>query len=276
MCIPRRPSPPPEVLIGDYFDLNAGYESHFGHLLTQGLSKAWGFNEAKSRLPALKALVRCKPGLNTSLERSLYCDGFGIPASDLIVLDHDVALSSYVSPTIGFQYPSPSYVSPLVSTTWHEVAKRLTSLASIAPDQKSERVFVGRKPGGKIWRRTCRNYLDVERFFTELGFFVVYPEMYSLPDQAAIFSGAKVLAGFAGSALFNMMFSERLEQLVVLSHEGYQADNEWLIAVMAEVPRCDWFFSPADVSGSSRAARISAWEFDFARNGHALKSLLRT
>jgi capsular polysaccharide biosynthesis protein len=76
--------------------------------------------------------------------------------------------------------------------------------------------------------RACRNKQDVEQFFQSNGFTVVYPEDLELSQQAGIFANATVIAGFGGSAMFNMMYAEKMTTAIVLSHEAYTARNEHL------------------------------------------------
>ena len=96
--------------------------------------------------------------------------------------------------------------------------------------------------------------------------------------QAGIFASARVIAGFAGSGIFNMMYAQRLEALILLTHEAYTARNEHLYAAIIG-PTVHYFWSSPDVphpgdGGWSLKAFNSSWTFDFARNGDALSKVL--
>ena len=69
---------------------------------------------------------------------------------------------------------------------------------------------MSRGSGAKA-NRVCRNAKDVERYFADRGYTVVYPEDLSLAHQVATFREARVVAGFGGSAMFNLMYAEKLE-----------------------------------------------------------------
>ena len=75
----------------------------------------------------------------------------------------------------------------------------------------SERLFVSRRRHGDL-NRLCRDADQVESVFADHGFDIVYPEDYSLPDQAALFRTARVVAGFGGSGMFNLMHCQQLRQ----------------------------------------------------------------
>ncbi len=113
--------------------------------------------------------------------------------------------------------------------------------------------------------------------FLKHGFEVIYPEQLDISVQAGIFSKARVVAGFAGSGMFNILFAKRLETLIVLAQESYTARNEHLYA---SVIGCDthYFWSTADVmqpgTGWSRSAFYASWDFDFERNADELNELL--
>ena len=127
--------------------------------------------------------------------------------------------------------------------------------------------------------RLCRNAGEVEALFAAHGFDVVYPEHLDLREQAGMFRDAEVLAGFGGSALFNMLYSQHLQTLIVLNHEAYTARNEQLYAL---VKGCavHYFWSDPDlqhpVDGYSERAFRSPWEFDFDRNREPLTELFKT
>ena len=109
----------------------------------------------------------------------------------------------------------------------------------------------------------------VEAFFSRLGFAIVYPEDLAFGDQIATFAGARVIAGFAGSGMFNMMFAPNATVLV-LSGDSYTAINEYLIksVVGGDI---HYFWSPAVVrhpeGGWTWEAYRSNFVFDLDRFG---------
>jgi capsular polysaccharide biosynthesis protein len=167
----------------------------------------------------------------------------------------------------------PHYVHPDIAATWRRLSDGLLAGREPATDL-AERIFVSRSEGAK--HRECRNIREVEDVFRARGYRIVYPERLSLPDQAEIFGAARVIAGFGGSALFNVMHARRLETMIILNHEAYTARNEHLFTsvIGAEV---HYFWSAPDIPHGdswSSAAFYSDWEFDFERNGAELAGLL--
>jgi capsular polysaccharide biosynthesis protein len=253
-----------KLLPGNYYNLDSAYTGHFGHLTTEVVSRLWGWDAAKAAIPDLKAIVAInyENQRDPTLERRLF-GAYGIAADDIVCVDRPVLLESLVSAMPMWHNAEPHFVHPGMVDVW----KRLTDGLLDPAGPVYDRVFVSR--GRHLKRRACRNSDDVERFFAEHGFTVIYPEELDLGAQVRIFASAKVIAGFGGSGLFNIMHARQLETLIVLSHESYTARNEHLFTALLGAT-VHYFWSAADIAHEegewSSEAFMSEWEFDFARN----------
>jgi len=265
----RRPA---RTLPGTFYQLESTFPGHFGHVMTEMVSRLWGWPEAKRVFPELKAIFhpRRPPVGDTALERQIL-QAYGIAPDDIVAVDEPVYLESVVSASPMWHNQVPHYVHPEISTVWQRLAAGLIDRAAPTYD----RVFVSRTSRWK--RRVCRNIADVERFFEAHGFTVIYPETLDLGAQAAIFANASIIAGFGGSAFCNIVYSRKLQTLIVLNHEAYTARNEHLFSSLRDIT-VHYFWSPPDIphppGGWRQAAFYSGWEFDFGRNETSLKSLL--
>jgi capsular polysaccharide biosynthesis protein len=192
----------------------------------------------------------------------------------LVSVKRPVWLNTVVSAAPMWHNAPPYYVHPEIDQTW----KRLTSgLLSRTPTVESpRRIFVSRRPG--LARRPCHNTPEVEAYFESHGFVTVFPEEFSLAEQARLFSGAQVVAGFGGSGMFNVMHARRMRTLVVLTHDAYDARNEYLFA---SILGCEvhYLWSSPDRPPRSQDDRDvqavrSGWTFDFARNRSRLDEIM--
>ena len=262
---------PAARLEGVYYHLDSPFPGHFGHITTEVLSRLWGWDEAKRQFPELKAIWRTRnpKDRDSQLERKLF-RAYGIDEQDMVCVDGPVWLNNVIGATPMWHNSPPHYVHPDMAQVW----KRISSNLAEDPGFEAARIFVSRKPGGA---RSCRNGAKVEEVFRSHGFTVVYPEDLSLAQQATAFRNAKVVAGFGGSAMFNIMYAEGLTQLIVLAHEAYTARNEYLFASLLG-GRTDYFWSAPDLyhppRGWTQEAFTSDWSFDFDRNGSELEGLL--
>lgn len=267
---------PKDRMQGIYYNVDSEKPGHFGHLTTEVVSRLWGWDQAKREHPELKAIMRIRfPGeREPELERRVF-GGFGIDASDLVVVDHPVYLESLVSAMPMFHNHRPHYVHPDLPTVWRRIGDGLTASSTSGDITDYTRVFVSRRD--TLGARRCRNAGAVEQLFAAHGFTVVYPEDVDLGVQAALFASAKVVAGFGGSGMFNMMYGRSLEHVIVLNQWAYDARNEHLFACALGAD-LHYFWSRPDVEqplgGWTWKAYRSAWDFDFASNEAALRELL--
>jgi capsular polysaccharide biosynthesis protein len=263
---------PTKRLSGSYYHLDCWYSGHFGHVMTEVVSRMWGWHQAKQQYPDLKAIFRRRfPNeRDPVLERSLFT-GYGIEPSEIVCLDEPAWVESIVTATPLWQNKKPFYVHPDITKIWGRLAQGLVGDHTNSP----EKIFVSRRPG--LQNRLCRNARDVEDFFERYGFTVVYPEELTIPQQATLFAGAPVIAGFAGSGLFNLLYASKVTDVVVLSQEAYTARYEHLYTMVLGC-RTHYFWSTPDTprppGGGSGAAYRSAWEFDFARHRETLEETL--
>lgn len=262
---------PKETLAGNYYQLDSTFTAHYGHFTTEVISRFWGWDRAKELIPDLKVILRKHPKQpEPGFEREFF-EAYGIATDDVVWTDRPVYLESVVSATPMWHNALPYYAHPGITEIWNRLAQNL-----IDPDiPVQDRIFVSR--GSQIGRRTCRNRLDVEEFFRSHGFTIIYPEDLNLREQASIFAGAAVVAGFGGSAMFNMMFARKMTTAIILSHEAYTARNEHLFTSLLGGD-VHYFWSPPDIAhpekGWSQQAFDCDWEFDFDRNRKELEELL--
>lgn len=262
---------PTSRLPGRYFHLDSPFTGHFGHVMTETISRLWAWDRAKQRDPDLKALLRTRfPNDREPVLEKTLLGAYGIADEDIVFSDHPVFVESIIGVTPMFHNHQPHYAHPGLS----EVYERLRSIA-ISPARPASHIFVSR--GGGFSNRACRNLPEVEEVFVSQGFTLVYPETMSLAEQAGLFGQAEVIAGFAGSAMFNILFCRKLRAMVLLTHESYDARNEYLIASVIGAD-LHYFWSAPDLvhpdEGWSQTAFDSAWQFDFDRNGAELDQLL--
>lgn len=74
-----------------------------------------------------------------------------------------------------------------------------------ALDDLSGRIFLSRS--SKLRNQRISNASDVESVFSELDFKILYPEDLSIDEQLKYYSAAKIIAGFSGSGMHNIVFS---------------------------------------------------------------------
>ena len=220
----RDETPDAVQLSGSYYHLDNEERGHYGHLMTEGLSRLWAWEESKAADPDLKVLL----GINRRKEVQPYeytiYAAAGIPAEDIVLVDGPVRVERLVTPAPLLS--NPIFVHPRIRETWRSVGDRLAADASDGP--RPERFFCSRR----LSKRSCTNTAEVEDLFREAGFEIVFPEDHTIADQVAMFRSADVIAGFAGSGLFNLCFVPDPVRVITLRSEAYTAHNEHLMAAL--------------------------------------------
>lgn len=263
---------PKEHLPGTYFHLDSSNSGHFGHVMTEVLSRLWGWDEAKAANPDLKALFRIRypDERDPVLEKRIF-SAYGIPEEDIVWADRPVWVDGLVGATPLWHNHAPFHANPRIADTWDRIRSAL-----ILPDlDVPEKILVTRPPNTK--NRDCRNIGAVEELFAEYGFTILRPETLDLTEQATIFARAKVIAGFGGSGLFNLMYAQQAEKLIFLNQEAYTARNEHLYSLVLDC-ETHYFWSTPEIPHPegrwTEEAYFSPWSFDFERNEAELRATL--
>jgi capsular polysaccharide biosynthesis protein len=214
----------PEDLPGTWFHLDSEHRGHFGHAMTEQLSRLWAWPAAKRAHPELKALLLLNHDREIAdFERTLYAAA-GIAPEDLVLARGPVRVERLLAATPMFS--QPAYVHPDVAAVWQRTGDALVASATLT--EPPRRIFCSRR-GDK---RACHNAEELEGLFRDAGFTIVYPEDHSMADQAALFREAEVVAGYAGSAMFSLLYSPP-KRVVLVSSRLYHIRNEHLIASVA-------------------------------------------
>lgn len=264
---------PQTRLPGSYYHLDSEHAGHFGHLMGEDVARLWGWRTAKAADPQLKVLFRTRSEVqeDPTLERRIY-GAFGIAEEDIVWVDHPVWVESLWAATPMLHDREPFYIHPDIAETWDRLAAGLVDPDLTTP----KRVFVSRRPTYRKGNRTCRNAEAVESLFVEHGFEVVYPELLDLAEQATVFRRAEVVAGFAGSGMYNLVFARPEPTVIVLGQDEYEARTEELFSAV-KGGELHYFWNPPDSHSDRRHPRrghYSSWSFDVERHGAALTSLL--
>ncbi|GAA4684529.1 glycosyltransferase family 61 protein [Nocardioides nanhaiensis] len=268
----RRPEPVHEHLPGSYYYLDYKNPGHYGHLMTEAVSRLWGWRAAKQADPDLKLLLRRTEKHDHGRRRPdlPLLAALGIAQEDVAWMDHSVSVDSLVGVTPLWHNKEPYSAHPAIRDLWSDLRTGLpTTTVEPAP-----RIFVTRAATG---HRACHDLAEVEQLFRGLGFTVVQPGAMSVPEQAALFAQARVVAGFGGTGMFNLAFARDVEQVVVLAHTAYDARNEHLMAAVHGVP-VHYLWSEPDVPHPEGAwsyeAFQSPWTFGVDRHRATLARLL--
>jgi capsular polysaccharide biosynthesis protein len=200
----------PTQLSGSYFHFDSEWPGHYGHVLSEQMSRLWGWEAAKARHPDLKVLLGKRPGASgVQPFEAAILEAVGVPSNDIMLVGGPVRVERLVAATPMFSMPD--YVSPRITPIWNVVGLTVGAQADGRPLPK--RFFCGRNKETRL----CLNSEAVEEVFAQAGFEILYPADLPFSSQVALFQQAEVVAGYVGSALFTLCFCAKPKRVLMVS-----------------------------------------------------------
>jgi capsular polysaccharide biosynthesis protein len=255
-------------LRGTYYHLVSEFPGHFGHFMTEDLARLWGWELARAEFDDVRLLLSVrKRGDKVPRFVVELLHAYGIEDEQITVIDEPTQVERLVGATP--QFHNGQYADPDIEQVWARIAARLVDREARTP----ERIFVVRPPS---MARQCHNGAEVEAEFAAHGFAVVQPGALSISDQATLFAGAHVIAGYGGSGQFNAIFRAGPTTRIVIASESYYASNEWLISAVKGDDYHHFWCRPDVPRGATyeSASFHSDFAFDFDRDGAALTHVI--
>ncbi|GAB3059951.1 hypothetical protein GCM10027053_22540 [Intrasporangium mesophilum] len=270
----RRDISKPDELPGAWFHLDSEWPGHFGHLLTEQLSRLWALDRVREIEPDVKILTTLThdrdPMVLAPFEIEIL-GAFGIEPDDIHVFTNPCRPERLYTAT--GMYSLPRFVHPRMASIWDRVGDHVVRTAG-PEEERPRRIFASRRP---TLKRACHNTRAVEELFAAHGFAVIHPEDHSLGEQVAMFRAADVVGGFAGSGLFSLAFCPTPKQVISLGPDTYTARNEYLISAVRGHSLTSVFSRPDldHPAGSwTQKAFASGFTFDFDEEGRFLEERL--
>lgn len=174
--------------------------AHYGHFVTEFLSTLWDFHrldeyDQYAVFPFIfdGGRVRFAPDRTQALE----C--LGVDPRRVLVLGDKPASFALID-VFERRWRNNDQVDPAIVAVYD----RLLGEFGARQNDCERRVFLSRRSG--VGMQRLANTGDVEAVFARHGFEVLYPENIDFADQISRYANARVVAGFAGSAMHNCVF----------------------------------------------------------------------
>ncbi len=217
----------PKMPRGDipYMDADAVFcgssIGHFGHFLLEGMNRAYPaldtkYKDAyfvfvsKDEAPAPRYITPLMAGVGVNADRVMFVNS---PMRFRRVFVPSQALNI------------PRWSSHQIGDTY----RAISAYYGAQSDDMADKIYVSR---GAMPERRIYGENQIERIFAQNGFQVIYPETLPLPQQIAIMSHCRTLAGCAGTALHLALFMPRGGHVIQIKRNGRlkdSADNQNMI-----------------------------------------------
>ena len=262
-------------LEGTFFYLEIEYNRHFGHFMTEVVPRLYAWELARATHPDIRVITNSKSnhGRPPAYQRILL-EAYGIDDDQVEVIASPVKVDTLVCAMPLMQ--NGRFADPALASTCHRLRDGL--LVRSKPNEKPRRrLFISRKPD--MWRE-CLNGGDIEERLARRGFTIIRPEEHSIVEQVRMFYEVDVVAGYIGSALYNIMFARRPIDVIGFINQSYLATNEYLIC-SALGHRLHLFYGDEvidgrkkDCEGRELGVTNRDYVFNFERDGDQLDKLL--
>lgn len=209
-----------QKLAGCFIHLDNEFHDHFGHITVELVSKFWSWEAVVRNHEDVKLLVGMTNGKISPILLKLLAL-YNIPEEKVVGYEKPTIVETLICPTQ--QYHIGRYVSPEIEKIWEEISKN----AFIDTPLNGRKIFMSRP---STTGRGCQNQSEVENIFRDAGFEIILPEQYSIPEQISITASATILAGFAGSATLNAIYSPLGQKKIIISSNSFTADNDFIIS----------------------------------------------
>ena len=207
--IPDDPSGSRTVVEPDTIFL-ACFTSHmvYGHWLLEAASCLWALPYAKALAKGAPVKLLLSPVSHVPEYMKQFGAIYGINEQDYYFPSKCMRIKKLFVPTKTYMHMA--YVSPIAQRLWLAIGEYHKNKATVEP---ADKLYISRR---HIQKRRMENEEECEALFVRHGFTVVHPQELPLADQIVLFANASHIAGPVGSAVHNIVFSRRPNQLKTL------------------------------------------------------------
>jgi hypothetical protein len=196
---------------------------HWGHFLTESISRLWSLDRHTSTENHLLLLGGVHNG-DTSCAVNYFLDAVKVEHELYKGVTEPIKVRKAFVPLASFSNRGQAYSAHIIFP--HKLAERL--LGSWTPKVKSNRpVYLSRS---RLFnRRLIRNEVEFENFLKSHGMLVCYPETMSLQEQIWLFNGYTTFIGCWGSALHNLIFCVDVTRITLHIMSGWRINPNYFL-----------------------------------------------
>ena len=226
--------------------------AHFGHFILEGLSRLWYL--VKNPTDTRKIIYICDEAEIFKFKKQIIYDFFkmlGVDEYRLMFIEKPIKFAHISIPSVLFKADEIYYIKeyPLVYCACAKGANFIHN------DKKCfDKIYISHT---KWTHRTEMCFLNediYEKFFTQKGFKVLYPEEFSVSEMVYYVSNATQIATTMGTTAHYALFARRGTRFIVLTREAnarhYSKDFTTLTTqcILHQAMKLDWFIIDANLN----------------------------
>ncbi len=230
------------------FYMDHSISVHFGHFVGDCLCRVYAWEVVRQLYGDVKLIIGSRSGLDF---QDALLAAAGVAEDDIVRINNLARCKRLLlaTPSLGVE----QYATPTASRLWARIRDRCATRDISMPD----RIYLTRS---SMPTRRLLNETAVEQIFQRHGFTIVRPELLTVAQQMALASNALLIAGPAGSAMFNLAFQGRLRSAFILAREARLQLTEMLLCAGGS---CDlWYHAGRDAEPGGVLSDGSPWLVD--------------
>jgi capsular polysaccharide biosynthesis protein len=189
-------------LITEPLVYHTAYFSHWGHFLTESISRLW----AKYVYPELKCIRTCviesRNTFTNTINTTEFFSALSISPLDELKINVATRIEKCFVPMPSFAIRFAAYTGHLTSA--HDVAE--TMLRGVPIEHKSQPAYLSRSKLNDQ-NKSIRNEIEFENLLRKQGIDIIHPQELTLKEQIVLVNTRNTLIGCVGSALHNLIFA---------------------------------------------------------------------
>ena len=181
--------------------------AHYGHFLLDSLAWLWILNEFPLHNRTGIFQVTNHDTIENPEYIKLVMDAFGITTQNTLLTTKPLIVEKVIVPEAQYN-PFEFRAKKAYKQVYNRIANHVFN-NGIYDDIKNEGMYyLSRKklPTDQKKYRPCVNESAIEEMMTKFGFDIIYPEHIPFERQIVMYTRAKCIVGFEGSALHNAVF----------------------------------------------------------------------
>lgn len=214
------------LYIGHFF-------AHYGHFITEGISRLWGDNISDyDNYIIAPFLDGCDGIVFQEFHHAIY-NSLGVDVNKIHIMEEKTRVESMDVPDKALT------INKNCNIFYRKILKKIVSF--YAEDTLQKKIYVSRVSDDRIG-----NTKEVEEFFFNNGFEVIHPGNINFKDQLNIFYNSSIIIGLPGAALHNNAFAKDNHILVELGDQRSWNSPISTQLITNQISNANDFFVPFD------------------------------
>ena len=196
--------------------------SHFGHEITEGISRLWYYCEKKKLQGEKIKLIFFKLTTGSSYNSESFLKLLGINKDDYIIVERPMRFKSIIIPDQSY-YILDGIINIKAVTTYDYIINNLSHTTGIClKNNYPSKIYLSRS---KFEKDDMINESFFEDFYSQRGYIIIYPEQLSIEEQILLLNNAEEIVCTGGTLGLLLFFARNKVSCTILLRDDFLLQN---------------------------------------------------